>query len=255
MVVTPDAERSRPRFPVEKACVILAAVLYFFVAFVAVVHSQGGGEPNYVLPAVIGAFPICAFLAFRYPMIFPFGLYVALVPFDSLLQVSGGGATIGRLVAIGTAAAMILHALLLRRAFVPHRAWFFWGAVVLYMGASLLWTGDSANGILVTLTVIQLFLFMTILAMYPATKVEFTIGLSFVIGCGLLAAGYAIQQYLSGNVSSDRSARVDLSSGGYAIDFNYFAEASSSRSRSRCAIRSMPRTRSQRSQAASRRSS
>jgi O-antigen ligase len=223
MILTPDRERPRPRFPLDKACAVLGGALYLLVALAAVVKSQNGLEPNYVIPAVIAVLPICAFLALRYPMIFPFGLYVALVPFDSLLQVSGGGATLGRFVAIATAATMILHALLLRRAFVPPRAWAFWGAMVVYVIASLLWTSDPANGMSIASSVVQLFLFMTILAMYPATKTEFTIGLVFVIGCGLLAAAYAIEQYLTGNVSADQGSRVDLSSGGYAIDFNYFA--------------------------------
>jgi O-antigen ligase len=221
MVLTPDAERSRPRFPIDRACATLAGALYLIVAFLAVVKSQSGLEPNYVIPAVIAAFPICAFLALRYPMIFPFGLYVALVPFDSLLQVSGGGATLGRFVAIATAGTMILHALLLRRAFVPHRAWTFWAAMVVYMSASLLWTSDPGNGGSIMSSVVQLFLFMTILAMYPATKTEFTIALCFVIGCGVLAALYAVQQYQSGNIASD--SRVVLSLGSaYAIDSNYF---------------------------------
>jgi O-antigen ligase len=164
---------------------------------------------------------VCAFLALRYPMIFPFGLYVAVVPFDTLLQVSGGGATLARFVAIATGGAMLFHTLLLRRLFVPHRAWLFWAAMVVYTLASLLWTSDSVNGTLVAMTVVQLFLFMTILAIYPATKSEFTIGLCFVIGCGVLAAAYAIQQYQLGNVGSD--SRVVLSLGtAYAIDSNYF---------------------------------
>jgi O-antigen ligase len=221
MILTPDIERSRPRFPLEKTCVALAGALYLLVAFAAVVLSQNGFEPNYVIPGVIAGLPLCAFLALRYPMIFPFGLYAVLVPFDTLLQVSGGGATLGRVVGIATAGTMILHALLLRRAFVPHRAWLLWAAVAIYTSASLLWTSDPANGILVTSSVVQLFLFMTVLAMYPATKTEFRIALCFVIGCGVLAALYAVQQYLSGNIASD--SRVVLSLGSaYAIDSNYF---------------------------------
>jgi O-antigen ligase len=223
MILSSEDVRPRPRFRIERALVGLGGALYLCVAFMAIVHSENGGEPNYILPTIVAALPFCTFLAFRYPMIFPFGLYVALVPFDSLLQVSGGGATLGRFVAIATAGTMIIHALLLRRAFVPHRAWFFWAATVIYMAVSLLWTTDSANGVLVTLTVVQLFCFMTILAMYPATKTEFMVGLALVIGCGLLAAAYGIQQYLAGNVSGEQGSRLSLTAGGYEMDFNYFA--------------------------------
>ena len=224
MILTSNTKPIRPLPSIAKACAVLGGVLYLFVAFLTFVRAQTAVEPTYTLPIVAGLLPIAAFVALRFPMIFPFGLYVALVPFDSLLQVSGGGATIGRLVAIATAGTMILHALLLRRAFVPHRAYGFWALMTLYLGASLLWTADPANGLVVALTVLQLFLFMTILAMYPATKTEFMIALWFVILCGVLAAGYAIQQYLTGQVSGGDSTRVDIAFGGkYAIDFNYFA--------------------------------
>ena len=185
--------------------------------------AQSGLEPNYALPVVVGLLPVCAFFAFRYPMIFPFALYLVMLPFDALLQVSGGGSTIGKFVAIATAGTMILHALLLRRAYVPHRSWYFWAGLILYLAASLLWTSDPANGTVITLTVLQLFSFMTILAMYPATRGEFMIALWILIGCGLVAALFALEQYATGNTSS-HGTRVDITLGGkYAIDFNYFA--------------------------------
>jgi O-antigen ligase len=223
MIVTPENARARSRFPIERTVVALGAALYFFVAILAVWRSGSGTDPNYVLPAVIGVLPICAFLAFRSPMIFPFALYVALVPFDSLLQVSGSGSTLGRVVGLATAGTMILHMLLLKRAFVPHRAWVFWGAAILFMSASLLWTSDSSNGVVITLAVVQLFGFMTVLAMYPATKTEFTVALGLTVACGVLAAGYGIEQYFTGNVSGDQGARLSLTAGGYEMDFNYFA--------------------------------
>ena len=224
MIFTPT-KRSWRLAP-EKGAVIIGFALYIFVAFVAVLYSQSGLEPNYAVPLVIATLPVFAFLAFRLPMIFPFGLYVALVPFDSLLSVSGGGATIARFVAIATAAAMIFHALLLRRAFVPHRAWALWAAVSVYIAGSLLWTSDPANGLLVTVSVIDLFLFMTVLAMYPATKTEFRVALGIVVACGVLAAGYAVQAYVTGNVSSDTvaSSRVQITLGNnIVLDYNYFA--------------------------------
>jgi O-antigen ligase len=220
IVLSQGIERERKRFPFGKACAAFCGLLYLLVALAAVLKSQNGLEPNYVVPAVVAALPICAFLAFRYPMIFPFGLYVAVVPFDALLQVSGGGSTLARLVAIATGGAMLFHTLLLRRLFVPHRAWLFWAAMVVYTLTSLIWTSDTVNGTLVAMTVVQLFVFMTILAIYPATKSEFTIALCFVIGCGVLAALYAVGQYQSGSIAS---SRVVVSLGtAYAIDFNYF---------------------------------
>ena len=223
MILFPTESRSRPRFSAVKIVAVLAGLLYLFVAFLAVMHAQSGLVPSPNVAIVIGSLPICAYLAYRYPMIFPFGLYVALVPFDSLLQVSGG-ATIARLVAGATAGTMIVHAILLRRAFVPQRAWFFWGAMTLYIVASQMWTIDPAGGAEVSNSILQLFLLMTVLALYPATKSEFKIGLGLIVPCGVLSAGYAIRQYLTGNVSSDLGSRVQLSAtNGVVLDYNYYA--------------------------------
>jgi O-antigen ligase len=197
--------------------------LYIFIAFVVVMRAQSGMLPSATAAIVIGVLPICAFLAYRYPMIFPFGLYVALVPFDSLLAVSGG-ATVARLVAAATAVTMILHAIVVRRAIVPARGWYFWGAMVSYISVSLLWTSDPYGGREVTSAVVQLFLLMTVFAMYPATKTEFKIGIALFVPCGVLSAGYAVHQYLSGAISSDVGSRVELtSSGGVMLDYNYYA--------------------------------
>jgi hypothetical protein len=63
--------------------------------------SQAAGPEGFHIPllavAAVAA-PFGVYLAFRYPLIFPFGLYVALVPFDNILQVTTG-ATYVRLVA------------------------------------------------------------------------------------------------------------------------------------------------------------
>ncbi|MBD5635138.1 MAG: O-antigen ligase family protein, partial [Candidatus Eremiobacteraeota bacterium] len=62
------------------------------------------------------------------------------------------------------------------------------------------------------------------LAIYPATKSEFRVGLGLLVACGVLSAGYAVRLYLTGNVSSDSAARLSITSdSGIMIDFNYYA--------------------------------
>ena len=223
MIVTPAERRARPRPSTVKVLAALAGALYIFIAFLVVMRAQSGLVPSPFAAIVIGVLPICAFLAYRYPMIFPFALYVALVPFDSLLQVSGG-ATIARVVAGATALTMIVHAILVRHAFVPHRAWYFWGSMTVYLVASQMWTSDPTGGAEVSNSVLQLFLLMTVLALYPATKTEFKVGLGLLVPCGVLSAGYAVHQYLTGNVSSDTGSRVQLTtSSGILLDYNFYA--------------------------------
>ena len=223
MLLSPPARRAGPRPGAIKIAAALGGALYLFVAFVVVIRVQSGIVPAYAAAAVIAALPFCAYFAFRFPMIFPFSLYVALVPFDSLLQVTGG-ATVARLVAGATAATMILHAILLRRAFAPHKAWYFWGGMLVYIARSLLWTSDPTAGLETTLSVLQLFLLMTVIAMYPASKTEFRVALGLLVAAGAASGAYAVYLHLTGNVSSDSGARVNITAGhGITLDFNYYA--------------------------------
>jgi O-antigen ligase len=205
-----------------KAVAIFGGAIYIVIAFLAVMKVQSALVPSYTVVAALAALPICTFLAFRYPLVFPFSLYVVLVPFDSLLQVSSG-ATIARLIALATAGALGLHAIVVKRAFVPHRSWFVWLGLVLYLVTSLLWTSDPKGGIEITGAVVPLFLFMTVLALYPASKTEFRIALGSFVLSGILSATYALRLYETGDVSKEAASRVVLASGnGIVLDFNYF---------------------------------
>jgi O-antigen ligase len=213
---------SRARASVAKLSALLGGALYLFIAFVVVLREQNGMRPDFIAATVVATLPLCLFFAIRFPLIFPFGLYVLLVPFDSLLQVSGG-ATIVRIIAGATAATMILHTIILRRAFPMRRPWFAWLAMILYIAASLLWTSDLQGGSQVTVAALQLFLFMTVLAAYPATRAEFKLALGIVVVCGALSGCYAIHQYLTGNVTNESAYRVELTAGkGVLLDYNYY---------------------------------
>jgi len=222
IVVTPEF-REKKRFSGPKLFAILGLVFYALVAFLVVVRSQSGLTSSPLPSLIIAMLPVCAYLAFRHPMIFPFVLYVGFVPFDSLLSATGG-ATVARLVAGATAGAMILRVILLRRAFVPQRSWYFFGAMVVYATISLLWDVDNQNGVEEMTAIGQLFLFMTILAVYPASKSEFKTGIGLFVPCGLISALYAVHEYyLGGSAARDGADRLELSSGGVALDFNYYA--------------------------------
>jgi O-antigen ligase len=222
IVVTPEFRKKRRSWG-PKLLLILSLAFYGFVAFVVVVRSQSGLSPSPLPAIVIALLPVCAYLAFRHPMIFPFVLYVGFLPFDSLLSVTSG-ATLARLVAGATAGAMILRLILLRRAFIPHRSWYFFGAMVVYAAISLLWDTDGQTGTEEMTAIGQLFLFMTILAIYPASKSEFKTGLGLFVPCGVISALYAMQAYyFGGSAARDASDRVELTSGGVLLDFNYYA--------------------------------
>ena len=74
---------SRPA--ARRAAVVVAAAFGLLVLAALFVS----GTTGVAIAAGIGLLPIAAFLAARAPLVFPFGLYVAVIPFDSILFVSG----------------------------------------------------------------------------------------------------------------------------------------------------------------------
>ena len=150
-----------------RPAVVVVGLLYLLIVAVAVLRVQNAfGDVSWLFLLPAAFLPVGIFLAIRAPLIFPFGAYIALLPFDSLLQFSSGG-TLTRLVAIATGTALLLRLLILRSARRPGRSWFGWFVFVLFVGASFLWTVDLPTGQLVFYQTIQLFAMLTILAVYP----------------------------------------------------------------------------------------
>jgi len=199
------------------ACAILGVVALLFLAR-TVSHAagpEGFRVPMLAIAAV--AAPFAAYLAFRYPLIFPFGLYIALVPFDNVLQVTSG-ATYVRLIAGLAALALLTRMLLLRRFVKPATGWYAWAAFVVWAGISLMWTPDLPESQRVYGIVLQNFLMMTVLALYPVRDVEFRWLGILTVASGLAAGLYAFTHH-----AAISGTRFTIVAGDLYIDPNQFA--------------------------------
>jgi O-antigen ligase len=206
-----------------RIAIALTGVLYLLLVVRALVGVQDDfGNTSWLVLVPCAALPLAIFTAFRAPLIFPFGAYLFLLPYDSLLTVSSG-ATVTRLVAIATGGALLLRVLLLRTARQPPRAWFAWFAFMLFVAISFLWTADLPTGQLIFQQSFQLFLMLTILALYPATEFEFKGVLVILVLSGICAALYGVHLYQAGSVSMYEDRLVLATSSGVALDPNYFA--------------------------------
>jgi putative inorganic carbon (HCO3(-)) transporter len=166
--------------------------------------------------------PFGIFLALKRPLLFPLGLYVMLVPFDPLL--GQGGATITRGVALLSAAALIFHIIAHRRLLAPPKSWVAWAAFVLWAALTALVTIDPANTLLSFTQLIQLFLFYTVLAVYPVRRDELRTLAVIVVASGVTVAGYGFYLYLQGTrFAADRLTLTD-GTGAY-IDPNHLGAA------------------------------
>ncbi len=161
--------------------------------------------------------PPAIYFALRKPLIFPLGLYIVLVPFDNIL---GTTTTLTRVVAIVTASALIFRMIATRSVLAPPKSWTGWALYMLLACLSALWTID-ANGTMFTLgQMVQLFLFFTILAIYPAERGDVRIVGAIIVSSGVLLSLIGLGAYEMGFRFENR---LTLSMNGNVLDPNHLA--------------------------------
>lgn len=201
----------------------IGGLLYLALVLAAIYKLQDGFGVLHPLPVAVLAFaPIAVVLAFRMPLIFPFGLYVTLVPYDSILQLSSG-ATIVKLLAIGTAATLVARMILIREIRAPARAWYWIFAFVMWAELSYVWTSGADDATQLITQILELFAITTLLVLYPVRRREFEGALACIVASGVGSGIYALHLYRSGSFTASEHRLVLAASNGVAIDFNYFA--------------------------------
>jgi hypothetical protein len=167
--------------------------------------------------------PLALYLLVRHPLIFPFGAYLFTLPIDVILQHSSG-ATVTKIIAIAVAGVLGMHILARREVRLPGRAWYGWLAVMTWAGLSFIWTINSEASMLMFATVLQLFLVLTILALYPVKFSDLKAVMTLIVGSGIFAAIYGIVGFYAGRVGDYSTTRLTLrTDSGLTVDPNDFA--------------------------------
>jgi hypothetical protein len=214
--------RTNPRALFGRIGLGFAALCYLLLAARSVAGASAPGGLHVPIVAILLVVaPMAAFLALRYPLIFPFGLYVALMPFDAILSVSSG-ATIVRLLGAFTGLALAVRILVLRRFVLPAPAWYLWVAYVSWAGFSLMWSSDLPESQRVFTIFVQNFAVLSLIAIYPVQRRELKWLLGITITAGMLAGAYAVLKFqqTGGDLAE---GRVSFTSGGLSVDPNFFA--------------------------------
>jgi hypothetical protein len=197
--------RTKPRALLGRIGLGFAALCYLLLAARSVAGASAPGGLHLPIVAILLAVaPLAAFLALRYPLIFPFGLYVALIPFDAILSVSSG-ATIVRLLGVFTGLALAVRILVLRRFVLPGPAWYLWVAYVAWAGVTILWTNDLPESQRIFTIFVQNLAVMTLIAIYPIEKRELNWLLGIAIAAGMGAGTYAIIKFQQAACRSRRA--------------------------------------------------
>jgi hypothetical protein len=212
-------------FSLGKLAIAVVGIGYLYIAAATVSSAQTAvGDISWPKVIALSIAPLCIFWALRYPIVFPFGLYVALIPFDALLTLSST-ALIVKFVGFAAFGAFGLRMLRMRTVLLPHQSWYAWLAYIAYNALTLLWTADYVSGSRTMISILLLFTMMTLLAVYPVTTREFKIVTTIALVCGVGAAFYCIHEFYGGQTTTEIAPRLDLSVGDFSIDANYLAGA------------------------------
>ncbi len=173
------------------------------------------------LAATIG--PLAAYGAIVAPLVFPFSLFVALVPFDNLLSLDAFG-TFTRLLAIACGASFVFWLIRTRRAIAPDRALWFWILLALWCATSMGWAIQPEASYAHMFTLCQLLSLYGALSFMPVERRTLYVVFAAVIVSGVLASGYGAYVFRHGTDVGPQG-RLFLANDNDIIDPNHFAAA------------------------------
>jgi O-antigen ligase len=190
--------------------------------------ALAGTKTGVVLALVAVLAPITAYAALTSPLVFPFCLFVILIPFDNLITISAFG-SLTKFLGLMCAAAIGLWLFRRRKYVVPDRAILAWSVFVLLAIASATWAIDPKQVLSPLFTMILLFLLYAELSFVPIDNRTLTIVIQAVILSGAIAAAYGAYLFHSG-VDIAASGRLIIGTNSVAdtgnhIDPNEFAAA------------------------------
>jgi hypothetical protein len=190
--------------------------------FIAVIMGVAIGDTKWIYMGAVIA-PFLIYLCIEKPFIFPFGAYVFLIPFDSVLSVVGSsrGTTLTKLLGIITIFIFFLKGIFENKLIKPDSASIWLLLLILYSLLSVWWAIKPELVLNLFPTAVGLLLLYLIVASYKIERHEFETVKWFILIGGFMAALYTIYIYLKGHFYFE-SERAALVVGERAEDPNYF---------------------------------
>lgn len=204
---------------------LIGSVCIFILALLAVLGSTilAGTKTGFVLSLLAVAGPLAFYAALRNPLIFPFCLFVLLVPFDNLLMLSSFG-TLTKLLAIVSGAAISFWLLYRHRCVVPDRPLLMWGLFFAWILASLAWAIDPSIAYPHVVTFASLYLLYAVISFVPVSAPALRAILISVCAGATLAGVYGAYLFRHG-IDVSKDGRLLMGNGDNLIDPNQFAAA------------------------------
>ena len=182
-----------------------------------------GTKTGTVLALLAVGGPIAAYAAFRAPLVFPFGIFVLLVPFDNVLGFSSLG-TVTRLVAIASGAAVGFWLLRTRKYITPDKSLLWWIAFFVWAVTSLTWAIDPMFSMAHLWTTLQLLSLFAAISLMPIDRRTLSMVIAAVIASGAIGGIYGAYLFHHG-VDVSKNNRLFIQNDENTIDPNQFAAA------------------------------
>lgn len=187
------------------------------------ITALAGTKTGVALALISIGGPVLGYVAIVAPLVFPFGLYVLLVPFDNILNVGAFG-TLTKLLAIVAGAAIIFYLVRTKRAVAPPRSLLLWCAFLAWATLTAFWAIDQGAVFRMLPTAIELLILYAAISVLPAERSNFRYVALATIGGGILAAAYGAYLFHHG-IDLYYGGRLRITTDTGAIDPNHFAAA------------------------------
>ncbi len=167
--------------------------------------------------------PFLLYVTIKKPFLFPFGLYVLLIPFDSILVLEdAAGSTLTKFLGMASILTLLLSGIFEKKIGNPGRTVFWWGLYVTFGVLSITWARSPELMYKRIPTALGLFLLYFVVAAYKIKKEEYGITSKLIVFGGVAASLYEIVSYFFMGMSFGNTTRASISYGESGADPNHF---------------------------------
>jgi O-Antigen ligase len=213
-----------PRRP-STALLAAGTIALGAIAAIAAFYIARGSPMRDALVAILLLAPLIVYLSLVRPLLFPYGLYILLMPFDMFLG-TGHAGTLTKFLGVATGLLLFFFCLRTRRIAAPTLSLRILVLLLVWMAITLLWSLDPSSAQEPLQTFFGLALLYAALALAPASRLDFDVILAAIVVSYLVAACYAIAT-MHGAFPARPSAddRLLMTLGTHSIDPNEYADS------------------------------
>jgi O-antigen ligase len=221
------ASSARPDFADRRIRLSLGiAVMGALIA--AFVYTIGTGDVRLtVLVAALAVAPALLVLAIKRSYLFPYGIYVVLIPFDNMLKISGSG-TLTKMLGILSIVFITVYAFRRKGLTRPPLTLYLWCAFLVWLLVSMWWTVDSGNGMLTAQSLVSLILMYAVISVAPVEERDLRAICACIVLGGIASSFYGMyllhDQPMTQTIGGD-AGRLMINVDNRTIDANHFANA------------------------------